>query len=153
MILFLIIIKNLRNIYKQIASKFNMAFEKFKKMFGGSGEDTMGDEYLEIDLNQEKKENKIVVKLFNLNDYDDSTGILNALREGYTIAVIDIRTLKKKDPIELKRAISKIKKTADALEGSIAGFGENIVVVTPSFAKVEKHVMKPKEDKKRSEDF
>ena len=61
---------------------------------------------------------------------------------------------KKKDPIELKRAISKIKKTSDALEGSIAGFGENIVVVTPSFAKVEKHIPKVKEEKKSSlEDF
>ena len=56
-----------------------MAFEKFKKMFG-SKDDFTGDEYLEIDLNQEKKENKICVKLFNLNDYEDSTQILNALR-------------------------------------------------------------------------
>ncbi|PJE81286.1 hypothetical protein COU58_03310 [Candidatus Pacearchaeota archaeon CG10_big_fil_rev_8_21_14_0_10_32_42] len=128
-----------------------MAFEKFKKMFG-SKDDFTGDEYLEIDLNQEKKENKICVKLFNLNDYEDSTQILNALREGYTIAIIDIRTLKKKDPIELKRAVSKIKKTADALEGSIAGFGENIVIVTPSFARVEKHIAKAKDEKKSSLD-
>ena len=132
-----------------------MVFDKFRKAFLGSKDDFLEDEYLEIDLNQEKKENKIVVKLFNLNDYDDSVHILNALREGYTIAVIDIRVLKKKDPIELKRAVSKIKKTADALEGTIAGFGENIVVVTPSFARVEKHSIKPKPEEKRSmmEDF
>ncbi|MCR4327166.1 MAG: cell division protein SepF [Nanoarchaeota archaeon] len=130
-----------------------MAFEKFKKMFG-SKDEFSGDEYLEIDLNQEKKENKVSVKLFNLNDYEDSTQILNALREGYTIAVIDIRILKKKDPIELKRAISKIKKTADALEGAIAGFGENIIVVTPSFAKIEKHVPKEKsEGRKLMDDY
>jgi SepF-like predicted cell division protein (DUF552 family) len=130
-----------------------MVFEKFKKAFKGS-DNSVGDEYLEIDVSQEKKENKVVVKLFNLNDYDDSNNILNALREGYTIAVIDIRILKKKDPIELKRAISKIKKTADALEGTIAGFGENIVVVTPSFARVEKHVPKAKpEERKSLEDF
>ncbi len=129
-----------------------MAFKNFKKMFG-SRDDFVDDEYLEIDVNQEKKENKVVVKLFNLNDYEDSTHVLNALREGYTIAVIDIRTLRKKDPIELKRAISKIKKTTDALEGTIAGFGENIVVVTPSFAKVEKHMPKAKEEKKGFEDY
>ncbi len=128
-----------------------MAFG-FKKIFGGKGDNMSGDEYLEIDVSQEKKENKVVVKLFNLNDYEDATQILNALREGYTIAIIDMRILKKKDPIELKRAISKIKKTADALEGTIAGFGENVVVVTPSFAKVEKHMPKPKEDKKPSMD-
>lgn len=143
----LIHVKKLRNLYKSLVSKSTMAFEKFKKMFGNK-EDFTGDEYLEIDLNQEKKENKVSVKLFNLNDYEDSNNVLNALREGYTIAVLDIRILKKKDPIELKRAISKIKKTADALEGTIAGFGENIVVVTPSFAKVERHIPKPKEEKK-----
>lgn len=126
-----------------------MVFKKLKKALMGSKEDFVGDEYLEIDVNQEKKENKIVVKLFNLNDYEDSTPILNALREGYTIVIIDIRVLKKKDPIELKRAISKIKKTADALQGSIAGFGENTVIVTPSFAKVEKHTPAAvKEEKK-----
>ena len=131
-----------------------MVFKKLRKAFMNSGEDFVEDEYLEIDVNQEKKENKVVVKLFNLNDYEDSNQILNALREGYTIAVIDIRTLKKKDPIELKRAISKIKKTTDALEGTIAGFGENIVVVTPSFAKVEKHMPKAKpEDKRSLEDY
>ena len=120
----------------------------------GSSDNLVDDEYLEIDVNSEKRENKVVVKLFNLNDYEDSNQILNALREGYTIAVIDIRTLKKKDPIELKRAISKIKKTTDALEGTIAGFGENIVVVTPSFAKVEKHMPKAKpEDKRSLEDY
>jgi len=125
-----------------------MAFKSFKNMFS-SRDGLVDDEYLEIDLDQEKKENKVVVKLFNLNDYEDSTHVLNALREGYTIAVINIRNLKKKDPIELKRAISKIKKTTDALEGTIAGFGENTVVVTPSFAKIEKHVPKSNSEKKK----
>ena len=38
--------------------------------------------------------------------------------------------------MELKRAINKIKKTCDAIEGDIAGFGEDWIVVTPSFARV-----------------
>jgi len=74
------------------------------------------------------------------------TEVLNALREGYTIAIIDIKILRQKDPIELKRAVSKVKKTTDALEGSIAGFGENTIIVTPSFAKIYKEVAKPKKD-------
>jgi SepF-like predicted cell division protein (DUF552 family) len=132
-----------------------MVFEKIKNAFNSSKNDEfLGDEYLEIDLEQEKKENKVVVKLFTLKDYDDANNILNVLREGYTIAVIDIKTLKKKDPIELKRAISKIKKTADALEGSIAGFGESTIIVTPSFAKIEKDVPKTKpEDKNHLDDY
>ena len=130
-----------------------MVFKKIKDVFSGSSE-PQTDEYLEIDLGGNKeKENKVLVKLFVLNQYEDVNEILNSLREGYTIAVIDIRTLRKKDPIELKRAISKVKKTADALEGNIAGFGENIVIVTPSFAKIHKDIPKPKEDTNRFETY
>jgi len=89
-------------------------------------------DFIEIDLEQEKSESKIVVKTFVLKTYEDITPVLNALREGYTITIIDIKILKSKDVIELKRAISKIKKTVEALEGKIAGFGENIVIATPS---------------------
>lgn len=97
------------------------------------------DEYVEIDLDSaEPKENKVIVKPFVLRQYDDITEVLNALRDGYTIAVIDIKILKSKDVVELKRAVSKIKKTVDAIEGSIAGFGENVVIATPKFAQIHK---------------
>ncbi len=111
-----------------------MAFN-LKRMFGR--DDT--DEYVEIDLNSmETKDTKIIVKPFLLRTYEDVNDVLNALREGYTIAVVDIKTLKSKDVVELKRAVAKIKKTADAVEGSIAGFGENIIIVTPKFAEIHK---------------
>ncbi len=45
--------------------------------------------------------------------------------------------------IELKRAVSKIKKTIDALEGSIAGFGEHTILATPDFAEIHKTQQKP----------
>ena len=125
-----------------------MVFDKIKKALSGSGDDTPDNEYLEIDLGKEEEENKVFVKLFVLRNYDDVNEILNALREGYTIAVIDIKVLRQKDSIELKRAVSKIKKTTDALEGSIAGFGENTIIVTPSFAKIQKETSLPKEEKR-----
>lgn len=130
-----------------------MVFKKIKDIFSSSvGDETINQDYLEIDLEQEEKENKVMVKLFVLKEYEDVTSVLNALREGYTIAIIDIKLLRQKDPIELKRAVSKIKKTADALEGSIAGFGENTVIVTPSFAKIEKEPDRvPKEERKFEE--
>ena len=125
-----------------------MAFDKIKRALSkrAMDEDEINTDYLEIDLDKEAEENKVLVKLFGLKQYDDVNDILNALREGYTIAIIDIRTLRKRDPIELKRAIAKIKKTTDALEGSIAGFGENTVIVTPAFAKISKETSKPSEE-------
>ena len=127
-----------------------MVFDSIKKAFSKSvGTEDINDDYLEIDLGKEEAEQKVFVKLFALKDYEEVNNILNSLREGYTIAVVDIKTLRQRDPIELKRAISKIKKTSDAMEGNIAGFGENVVIITPSFAKIHKEAMsKPKDDKK-----
>ena len=112
-----------------------MVFGKIKDMFKKSGGES---EYVEIDLGREAKKAKILVKPFILRKFEDVNEVLNYLREGYTIAIIDIKPLKSKDIIEVKRAISKLKKTADALEGSIAGFGDGIVIVTPQFAEVAK---------------
>ena len=111
-------------------------FESIKRAIGTDCETE--HEYIEIDLGREMKKSKVMVRPFVLKSFEDINTILNSLREGYTIAIIDIKPLRSKDIIELKRAISKIKKTADALEGSIAGFGENIIIVTPQFADIHK---------------
>jgi len=127
-----------------------MAFG-LKKLFGGASKgESSPEDYLEIDLDKEEREGKVLVKLFVLKKYEDVNVILNVLREGYTIAIIDIKVLKSKDPIELKRAVSKIKKTTDALEGNIAGFGENLLIVTPPFAKIQRDVQPTSPEPKSS---
>ena len=123
-----------------------MAFN-LKSIFGKE-EDS---DYVEIDLGGAKQEEaKVKVKPFVLRQFDDINDILNSLREGYTIAVVDIKPLKTKDVIELKRAVSKIKKTVDALNGSIAGFGENTIIATPQFAEIHRT---PVADTKAKADF
>ena len=110
------------------------------------GRDTSED-FVEIDVNSsEPKDSKVIVKPFVLKQFDDVNEILNSLREGYTIAVIDIKIMKSKDVIELKRAVAKIKKTVDAIEGSIAGFGENVIIATPKFAQIHR-APTPKKEK------
>ncbi|MCL6500793.1 MAG: cell division protein SepF [Candidatus Pacearchaeota archaeon] len=109
----------------------------FKKLFGGkSGTTPESPDYIEIDVGREEKKNKIVVRPFVLKSFDDVNKILEILREGYTIALIDIKPLKQKDLVELKRAVSKLKKTVEALEGNLAGFGENVIVATPTFVDI-----------------
>ena len=122
--------------------------DAFSKIMGNNSDEP---EYIEVDLGQETKKSKVLIQTFFLKQFEDVNNILNALREGYTIAVIDISYLRSKDLIELKRAISKIKKTADALEGSIAGFGENIVIVTPQFAEIHKGYAAEKTDSSKRE--
>jgi len=112
----------------------------FKKLFGSKTEAELlseGEkEYLELDTEGGESKANIIVRPFVIEDFSDIKDILDSLREGYTIALIDIRPLKDKDLVDLKRAINKLKKTCDAIDGDIAGFGEDYIVVTPSFAKV-----------------
>lgn len=120
-----------------------MAFD-LKRFFGKEN----NEEFVELDVGAtEKREQKVIVKPFVLRSFENMDEILNSLRSGYTIAVIDIKPLKSKDIIELKRAISKIKKTVDALEGTIAGFGDSIVIATPQFADIHKPVVGKKKEK------
>ncbi len=99
--------------------------------------DEFGEDYLEIDPNAKTNSKaRVVVKTFVLRDFSDVREPLEALREGYTIALINIADLKQKDVAELKRAIAKLKKTCEAIEGDVAGFGDDWIVATPAFAEV-----------------
>lgn len=106
---------------------------------GGSPEKRESEEgYVELEAESEEAKTKIVVRPFMIKDFEDVKDILDSLREGHTIALINIKPLKDKDLVELKRAINKLKKTCDAIEGEIAGFGEDWIVVTPSFATIHR---------------
>jgi len=116
-----------------------MAFkDKLKGFFGGEeATEEPEEEYVEIDANgSHEGKSKVIVRPFNLEDFSDVKPILDALREGYTICLVNIKPIKEKDMVELKRSVNKLKKTADAINGDIAGFGEDYLVVTPSFAEI-----------------
>jgi len=90
---------------------------------------------LEPDVATEKTA-RIYVKYFVLTDYADIKQIIDTVREGYTIAMIKISPLRHKDMLELKRAISKIKSTVEAIDGDVVGIDEEYVVVVPGFVEV-----------------
>lgn len=113
-------------------------FSKLKEKFSGPKYEEMEQDsgYVELENDGEATKSKVLVRPFQLEDFDDVKPVLDSLREGYTIALVNIKPLKDKDLVELKRAINKLKKTADAIDGEIAGFGEDYLVVTPSFASI-----------------
>lgn len=95
------------------------------------------EEYVELDtVTGSDSKNKIIVRPFVIDDFSDVKPILDSLREGYTICLVNIKPLKDKDLVELKRAINKLKKTCDAIDGDIAGFGDDYIVAAPSFAEI-----------------
>ncbi len=121
------------NFLSKIKEKINdiISNEEESKMLSDADED-----YVELDTERVVEGKKVLVRTYNIADFTDRKPILDHLLEGSTIAIINIRALKDKDLVELKRAINKLKKTTDALSGDIAGFGEDYIIVTPGFAKV-----------------
>jgi SepF-like predicted cell division protein (DUF552 family) len=115
-------------------------FERLKASFSGSApkyEELETEEgYVELDTENNDARSRILVRPFQLDDFEDVKPILDSLREGYTIALVNIKPLKERDLVELKRAINKLKKTTEAIEGELAGFGDDYLVVTPSFASI-----------------
>lgn len=116
-------------------------FSNMRERMKGSSEyenvDQEEDEgYVELDTDVEESRAKVIVRPFVIEDFEDLKPILDSLREGKTISLINIKALKEKDLVELKRAINKLKKTTDAVDGQIAGFGDDYIVVTPSFAEI-----------------
>ena len=117
-------------------------FMKVKQKVLGSGDYDIPEEteegYIELSTEKGDGQAKITVRPFVLEDFQDIKPVLDAMREGYTIALVNIQPLKDRDLVELKRAINKIKKTCEAMNGDIAGFGEDWVCVTPSFAQIHR---------------
>lgn len=116
-----------------------MGFFSSKKKQSFDEDDNMQtEEYVELDTTSSRHEpdQKVIVRPFVITDFADVRPILDSLRESYTIALINIKPLKEKDLLELKRSINKLKKTCEAVDGDIAGFGDDYIVVTPSFAEI-----------------
>ena len=104
--------------------------------------------YVELGADVPEGGSRITVRPFVIDDFESIKPILDALREGHTIALVNIKPLKDKDLVELKRAINKLKKTCDAIDGDIAGFGDNGIAAVPSFPHIHRH--KVKEESKES---
>jgi len=96
----------------------------------------LGEEYVELEADLSSSRAKVLIKPFSIKDFEDIKPILDAVRDGRTIGLVNIAPIKEKDVNELKRSVDKLKKVVEANEGDIAGFGENWLIVTPSFAKV-----------------
>lgn len=121
----------MKKLFSWVRDTFSVEGDSYQEIKSGQ------DDYVELDsLQSEELKSKVVVRPYVLEDFSDIKEILDTLREGYTIALVNIKPLKDKDLVELKRSINKLKKTCDAIKGDIAGFGDDYIVVTPSFARI-----------------
>jgi SepF-like predicted cell division protein (DUF552 family) len=114
-------------------------FSKIKSGLGlGSDKDVFEEaekDFVEVNPSGDERP-QLMIKTFVLEDFSDIKDVLDVLREGHIIPIINIRPIKEKDLIELKRAINKLKKTTDAIGGDIAGVGDDYIVCTPAVARI-----------------
>ena len=132
-------------------------FNKIKEKLGSGSSSSQFEEseagYVELDKESPAdSKSRIQVRPYVIEEFENIKPILDALREGNTVALINIKPLKDKDLVELKRAINKLKKTCDALEGDIAGFGENWIAAVPKNTFIYRGP-KPSKGKKEAEEM
>ena len=113
------------------SGKDSMGFLDRIKGFGGQEE--QGEEFVEVGPEDEKSQ--VNVKIDTMTSYSDAERVLQHLREGYVI-FLRIRELREKNLNELKRAVEKIKKTANAMNGDMVGVDEDFLIITPQFARI-----------------
>ena len=112
--------------------------EKISKVLPIGQEIGDGD-FIEIDTDEAQKSTaKILVKFYSLDDYNEVKPILDSIREGYSICLIKVKSLKEKDLTDLKRAIAKIKRTCTAAQCEVVGIDENYIITVPDFVDVVK---------------
>lgn len=103
------------------------------KDFFGKGE----EDYVEIDMEEPQESKPLFVEVERLDNYADSDRLQRKVREG-SILLVKIKDLKAKDMGELKRSVEKLRKTCLAVNGDIAGMGDDWLILTPAAARVHR---------------
>ena len=99
-------------------------------------------EYLELEIEGGTSlPEKLSIQVERMNNYEDSDRIQKKVRDGL-ILLVKIKGLREKDMNDLKRAIARIRKTCLAINGDIAGIGDDWIIVTPPKARVHREAEK-----------
>lgn len=123
---------------RNIINKIKQTFRKDETEMPKSADNE--NEYVELDTNSAYSNSlqRVIIRPFELNEFAEVKQILDFIRQDFTIALVNIRPLKEKDMVELKQAINKLKKTTDAMEGEIAGLGEDYIIIASKCAQIYK---------------
>lgn len=111
------------NVFDWIKDKLNMDYEHYEDFNAEDGVST--------------KQERLAIKLFSLEKENDIKDIIEVLREGKTVIIINRGAIK--EDYVLRPLINKLRKTCDAIDGDIAGLSESWFIATPSFVKIDKH--------------
>lgn len=108
----------------------------FKSLFGKLKQNE--EDYVTLGKGEDEVvQDKMLVHIERMADYADADRIQQRMRDGH-IMLVKIRDLRQKDINELKKAVTKIRKTCLALDGDIAGLGDDWIIVTPATGRIHR---------------
>lgn len=100
-------------------------------------EAVVDDDFVELDAEMTETDEKVVIRAETLKEFDDVETVQEHLRNNH-IVWVNIQPLKKKAMTDLKRAVKRLKKTVKSIDGDMAGVDEEWIIVSPSYAEIER---------------
>lgn len=113
------------------------------------GSEEEGENY--VALEGRKYDQKLQVKTYALTEFEDIKKIGKCVREGQSVVLVDLKPLKEKDIIDLKRSVNKLKAVSQEVQGDIAGLSGDWIVMTPGGISVERQVLQAVEQANSAE--
>jgi SepF-like predicted cell division protein (DUF552 family) len=109
----------------------------FKKLIGKLQKKEEEAEEIEIKEEAFKEEIKPKIRVEKLTSYADVTRIQEFLRNG-EIVFLNIKEQKNSNLSELKKAVDRLKNTISAIDGDIVGIDDSYLLLTPSYARIQR---------------
>jgi len=110
--------------------------KKFLSWMKNKGSVSGEDEFLEME--EMRPAAKVTVKTYQLESFEDAKRVISDLRMGNIIGLVDMKPLREKDIIDLKRSITKLKNVCAEFGADIASLGGDWIIVAPGFAEIYK---------------
>ncbi len=107
------------------------------RIFGGREKEYIDlEEYVEGEEVEEEGEGRMYVKVAEIQRYEDLKEFANYVYAG-NLLLLDFNPIAN-DEMAVKRMTNDLKNVVSDVNGDIAGFGRNMVVVAPTGVKVDR---------------
>jgi len=88
--------------------------------------------YMELEWKSHSPTSNDFLRVLPLGDFSDVEGILDYVRERNSVVILKVKPRLVQEKMELKRALKRIQRVCQAVDGDIAGVREDIIAITPS---------------------
>jgi len=107
----------------------------FLNIGDGDEENSSPEEFVELDTRPGEEERDVTIRAETLSEFEDVENVQEHLRND-DIVWVSIKQLRNRNMSDLKRAVKRIKKTVQSIDGDMAGVDEDWIVAAPDYAKV-----------------